>query len=221
MMLVWFAIPGATGQTLAHGYVPGTRARKVGRYRGNGGADAVKEVTLAEISDEDPGRIGRLVDFFDNKAIAFVNFKKTVSVRLTCLDLCVFNIDGLAKFSLNDPPSELLIPAWEKRHGIIRKELEGILKKFSALNPNAKHRDQVARLLTRADNLEVFTGKLSLEKSNIELNFRRVARLLPPRSTALVKAYCEFLNRDAFEHTFGHDAIATGSEGSGRTDNSP
>ena len=176
-------------------------------YRGNGGADLVKEVTLAEIVvEDDPGRVGCRVDFFERGKQTYVHFKKTVSARLMCLDLCVLNEGGEAKFSLNDQPSDLLIPAWEKRHAIIRKELERLLKKLSALNPDARHRDQVGSLLARADNLEVFTGKLSLANSSIEFNFKRIGRLLPPRATSLVKSYCEYLNRDAFEHTFGDTA---------------
>ena len=85
----------------------------------------------------------------------------------------------------------------------VTAELKKLLDLYARINPDQKQKDAVARLIARADGDGVFTGTLSPTDQTIKLNFKRIARLLAPRSLAMVKAYGEFLNRDAFEHPFG------------------
>jgi hypothetical protein len=176
---------------------------RAGGWRGTT-SDLVKEVILAEVTSRPPALgVGWKVDFFDNGHATFVDFKKTFSAKLACLDLCVFNADGTAKLSTNSTPPVLLIPTWEKRHGVLVDQLRGMITQYNRISPQASQRQDVERLLTRGDSAGVLGGKIEIGTETLTMNFKRVCRLLPPRSTALVKAYGAFLNRDAFEHPYG------------------
>jgi hypothetical protein len=167
-------------------------------------SDLVKEIILAEItSRQPPPGVGWRVDFFDSSHAMFVDFKKTFSAKLNCLDLCVFNADGAAKLSTSSVPPVLLIPAWEKRHGVLLGQLKGMMTQYNRISPQASQRQEIEHLLTRGDGAGVLTGKITIDTETLTMNFKRICRLLPPRATALVKAYGAFLNRDAFEHPYG------------------
>jgi hypothetical protein len=176
---------------------------RAGGWRGTT-SDLVKEVILAEVTSRLPAHgVGWKVDFFDNNHAMFVDFKKTFSAKLACLDLCVFKADGTAKLSTNSTPPVLLIPTWEKRHAVLVEQLRGMIAQYNRISPQASQRQDVERLLTRGDSAGVLSGKIEIGTETLTMNFKRVCRLLPPRSTALVKAYGAFLNRDAFEHPYG------------------
>jgi hypothetical protein len=174
--------------------------RTLAGYRGND-ADSVKDGVLAQIVDRKPA-YGWKLDFYSQNGDVWVDFKKTFSTRLMHLDLCVFNVSGEAELSLGSSPASLLIPAWEKRHRVAIKYLEELIAVYERIAPSGTQKNDVNRMLTRSNNEAVFDGLIDPERRALRLNFKRVARLLPPRSTALVKAYSEFLNRDAFEHSF-------------------
>jgi hypothetical protein len=175
--------------------------RTKGGYRGSD-SDLTKEGILTAIEQGEPkNSLGWKLEYYCS-GHWFVDFKKAFSVKLLCLDLCVFNADGSAKFNLNDPVSQLLIPAWTKRHKVIVKHLRQMIDKYRYIDPSGKQKNEINRHLTKANNEMTFTGTIDPDAGSIVMNFKRVGRLLPPRSTALLKAYGEFLNRDAFEHAF-------------------
>jgi hypothetical protein len=176
--------------------------RTKGGYRGTD-SDTVKEGVLAEIVEREPKKgLGSKLEYYDLSRETFVDFKKASSVKLLCLDLCVFNPDGAARFKIDDPVPQLLIPAWTIRHKVIVKQLEDIIKTYIYIAPSGKQKSEISRHLTKANPDMTFWGTVDPEARSIVMNFKRVGRLLPPRSTALLKAYAEFLNRDAFEHSF-------------------
>lgn len=176
--------------------------RTKGGHRGPD-SDTVKEGTLAEIVEtERKNGLGWKLEYYDLARPTFVDFKKAYSVKLLCLDLCVFNPDGSARFTLNGGVPQLLIPAWINRHKVIAKQLGQIIDTYRHINPTRKQKGEINRHLTKANPEMTFWGTIDPEAGSIVMNFKRVARLLPPRSTALLKAYGEFLNRDAFEHPF-------------------
>ena len=176
--------------------------RTKGGYRGSD-SDLIKEGILAEIVDALPkGGLAWKLDYFLNRQSMFVDFKKAFSAKLLYLDLCVFNSDGSAKFKIQDPPAKLLIPAWMKRHQAVAKHLGKIVESYQYINPTGPQKDRINKLLTQADSESNLVGTINPDEGSIAMNFKRVARLLTPRSTALLKAYGEFLNRDAFDHSF-------------------
>lgn len=166
-------------------------------------SDLAKEGVLAQIVDEEPRPgLGWKLEFYAEGREAWVDFKRTFATWLSHLDFCVFNPEGKAELAVGSTPSELLIPAWAKRHAIAVKYIEDLLRTYVRINPCGAQKGDVNRLLTRSNNECIFFGNIDTGARSVTLNFKRVSRLLPPRSTALVKAYAEFLNRDAFEHTF-------------------
>lgn len=176
--------------------------RTKGGYRGSD-SDTIKEGTLAQIVEGEPkNRLGWKLEYYDSGRAMFVDFKKAFSVRLACLDLCVFNPDGAAKFNLKDPIPLLMIPAWIKRHKVIAKQLEQIFSTYRYIAPSGKQKGEISRHLTKADPEMTLWGTIDPDAGSIVMNFKRVGRLLPQRSVALLKAYGEFLNRDAFDHPF-------------------
>jgi hypothetical protein len=176
--------------------------RTRGGYRGSD-SDTVKEGILAPIEEGEPKKdLEWRLEYYDSGRAWFVNFKKVFSVKLLCLDLCVFNADGSAKFNPANPIPQLLIPAWTKRHAVITKQLGQIIDTYRYIDPSGKQKSEINRHLTKANIEMTLTGTIDPEARAIVMNFKRVARLLPPRSLALMKAYGEFLNRDAFEHPF-------------------
>jgi hypothetical protein len=176
--------------------------RTKGGFRGSD-SDTVKEGVLAEVVEGEPKKsLGWKLEFYDSTRSVFVDFKRTFSAKLFCLDLCALNSDGSAKFHLDDPLPPLLTPAWAKRQKVIKKQLEQMIGTYRYINPSAKQKGEVSRHMTKASNEMTLTGVLDPDAGSIVMNFKRVGRLLPPRSTALLKAYGEFLNRDAFEHPF-------------------
>jgi hypothetical protein len=176
--------------------------RTKGGYRGTD-SDSIKEGTLAEIVESDPNnKLAWKLEYYNPTRATSVDFKKAFSVKLLCLDLCVFNSDGAATFKLNSSIPHLLIPAWAKRHNVVAKHLEQIIGTYRYIAPTGKQKGEVNRLLTKANNEMTFTGTIDPDANSIAMNFKRVGRLLPPRASALLKSYGEFLNRDAFEHAF-------------------
>jgi hypothetical protein len=169
-------------------------------------SDQAKEGVLAEIVNEQPRPgLGWKLDFYSEGREAWVHFKKTFSTRLIQLDYCVFNPAGKAEMSVGGTPPDLLIPAWKKRHAIAIKDVKHLITIYERINPCGAQKNDVNKLLTRANNECIFCGTIDPTAQSITMNFNRVSRLLPPRSTALVKAYSEFLNRDAFEHPFAKE----------------
>jgi hypothetical protein len=172
-------------------------------YRGTN-SEIIKEGTLAEIVDTPPRNLALCwkLDYFLAGQPRFVDFKKTFSVKLLCLDLCVFNSDGSARFSVQEQAPNLLIPTWAKRYGVVTKQLQQIFETYEYIAPSGKQKSEINRLLTKANNEMTFVGNIDPSAGSITMNFKRICRLLTPRSTALLKAYGEFLNRDSFEHSF-------------------
>lgn len=167
-------------------------------------SDTIKEGIVAELVDVAPKvpSLGWKLDYYLPERTMYADFKKTFSVKLLCLDLCVFNSDGSAQFRIGAQPPNLLIPAWVKRHSVVAKQLQQILKTYQYIDPAGKQKGEFNRLLTKANNEMTFVGTVNPTESSINMNFKRVGRLLTPRSTGLLKAYGEFLNRDAFDHSF-------------------
>jgi hypothetical protein len=167
-------------------------------------SDTIKEGIVAEIVDVAPKvpGLGWKLDYYLPEKTMYVDFKKTFSVKLICLDLCVFNSDGSAQFKIEAQPPHLLIPAWVKRHAVVAKQLQQILKIYQYIDPAGKQKSEFNRLLTKANNEMTFVGTVNPTEGSINMNFKRVGRLLTPRSTGLLKAYGEFLNRDAFDLSF-------------------
>jgi hypothetical protein len=171
--------------------------------RGLRGTDSetIKEAVLAELRTF--GRPGASweVDHYKRGQRWFVDFKNTRTVKLWALDLCVFNVDGSAQFEIGRPAPLSLVPAWQERYGVISGMAQGMLGEYREFDPSEAQKPSLERFLTTISN-DTIAGSIDAERRLIKYPFRRVERLLSPRSTALITAYAQFLTRAAYEHPF-------------------
>ena len=164
--------------------------------------DSMKEAILAEIIDEvSDERLSVTWELpqFDKTTKRYIDFKKTFSVRLSGLDLCVFNADGTSSITIDQPISGNLIPPWTARYAVLQQELKPIIKKIEANWKAVAIRSNLLNSLG-IDHDGMFVPTVKSSTHTLEYNFKRLARLLSPRSNALLTSYGQFISRSAFEH---------------------
>jgi hypothetical protein len=168
-------------------------------------ADSMKEAVLAEIigevSDERRNVTWEL-PYFDRATKRYVDFKRTLSVKLFGLDLCVFNSDGNASITPGEPSPEHLIPPWAARYAVLQQELKPVLKKIGAGWKSSNHQQRSNALNSDLgiDHNRVFAPTFKPSTCTLRYDFKRLTRLVAPRSNALLTTYGQFLSRSAFEH---------------------
>lgn len=177
---------------------------------------SINEVVLAEIvealpSDGNGNPTGyenhyELRYFDENKGKSkFVNFRKIYSVKLCVLDICVYNETGIAQISSTDNCPINVIPTWEKRFTVIKKETEKILKRYYEFQKQKMTRDILQLVLPTSSNNNLFRAKIETDKSQIKLSFdcRRIARVNQPHAGAILTKFANYMARSAFEHDIG------------------
>jgi len=201
--------------------------RKNGRRK-----QTVTEVTLAEIiSSKDIQRKdekGRPLDqdafyelsyFTEDGVKRYVNFQKKHSVRLSIIDLCVYQDNGSAYLNANQACPKYVIPTWERHYNELVTLAKGTIDQYKQIHSYCsklaqKEAERVlalarARILalpaSSSSNGEenLFTGEITLSDQSISYGLRRSGRLCQAHSAALLAKYAAFLARTAFEHDFG------------------
>jgi hypothetical protein len=167
-------------------------------------SDSMQEAILAEIIDEvseERRSVTWELPYFQRTTKHYVDFKRTFSVRLCGLDLCVFNSDGSSALTVDEPTPKNLIPTWVARYSILQQELKAILKKIEGnWKSGNQQRLNAVRLFTGIDHGGVFAPTVKPSTGTLRYDFKRLTRLLAPRSNALLTSYGQFLARSAFEH---------------------
>jgi hypothetical protein len=164
--------------------------------------DSMKEAILAEIIDDvSDERLNVTWELpqFDKTKKCYIDFKKTFSVKLSGLDLCVFNSDGTSSITIDQPMSDNLIPTWTTRYAVLQQELKPIIKKIETNWKTIAIRSNLLRSLG-IDHDGKFVPTVKSSTHTLEYNFKRLARLLSPRSNALLTSYGQFISRSAFDH---------------------
>jgi hypothetical protein len=161
--------------------------------------ESIKEVVLAEVTTEERRNVTWELPYFSRVEKHYVDFKKAFSVKLFGLDLCVFNEDGSASLTVAQDKPKNLIPAWAGRYAKLQDEVAQIFADM-ATKPGNDSRGLLEKLIGRIDHSGVFAPTLQYSTKTIRYNFKRVGRLMAPRSNALMTAYAQFLARSAFEH---------------------
>jgi DNA-binding Xre family transcriptional regulator len=130
----------------------------------------------------------------------FVDFKKTHSVLLCVLDLCVYNKEGLAKMSVGDVCPDLVIPSWCSRFEILKRKVEKIIKKYKENKSKGYDESTLNLLLPKG----LFKAAIEVQKGkdSIRYNCQRIGRLCQPRSGEMLTKYAQYISRSAFEHDF-------------------
>lgn len=163
-------------------------------------ADSVREVMLAPITGEPPQTVTWEVPFYSISTRHFIDFKKAFSVKLLGLDLCVFNKNGSAELQVGRKPPENLIPSWNRHYAALQQILESIFKLIEDSKATKQQRVWLEQALGRIDYTGNFSPTFIPATKTLKYNFRRVERLLSPRTESLMSAYTQYLSRSAFEH---------------------
>ncbi len=168
--------------------------------RSNGQREGtIREATLAEIvTHERKNGSWELKHFVQGKQF-FVDFKRTHSVKLAVLDLCVYNKDGTAQIVLTGDPPSGMVPSWQKRYGLLQKDLQKLETIYDRIAPTPQQREDVVRTVFKCSNEDVFVPTFHRETHQLSYNFKRISRLTQPRSYVLLQRYADFLTREALE----------------------
>lgn len=164
-------------------------------------SDMVKEVFLAEITERGPRGASWKLEFYEEDREHYLNFKKGIVLSLYALDLCVFNGDGSSRFILRSDPPSFLIPAWQHRFELVKKLCTKKIREYQNLHPAPGKSKDISQLVTKATNSSFAPGAIDEASETISYPIKRIKRLLDPRATAALNAYCRFLGRDAFDHS--------------------
>ena len=146
----------------------------------------------------------------------YVSFKQSCSIKLDALDLCAFQPNGEAKFTVGEPCPDAVIPAWKARHSKILSIVEHMLQRAKELNGKGISLKDAAGFVARCSNDKLFIPTLDLGLKTLTYNFKRVGRLRQPRAAALLSRYANFLARHAFDHDLGEqrqDAMTKPKDG--------
>lgn len=159
----------------------------------------IKEAVLAEIVERERKNGSWELKHYVRDRRFFVDFKRTHSVKLAVLDLCVYNKDGSAQITMTEDAPAGMFPAWQKRHGLIKRELQDLVAIYDRISPSGAQREDVVRAIFKCSNEEVFLPSFHAETQKLTYDFKRVARLTQPRSYLLLQRYADFLTREALE----------------------
>lgn len=159
-----------------------------------------KQVETVEIIED--------LNLLENE-VKIARFSTFHSVKLSPLDLTVFNKDGIARINLSEPEntSNIIQESWKKRYKFLHKEFTEFAEGIKTYN---KLRIANKIILKKSIfNSSMFSGyqidnenSLSKRGKLIELNIERVAHYRSPYSDDLLQKFMLYLSRNAFEHDF-------------------
>ncbi len=145
----------------------------------------------------------------------YVDFNNMCTVKLCHLDLCVFQPDGSAMFSMGQECPKGVIPSWEKYFKNLKKDFEKIIKHYKVLEgllkdaPKVKRKQFISMAVPKSTNEKqsLLKGNIRFEKGKATLsyNFRRVGRLCQPQAGDMLMQYARKMSRMAFEHDFARE----------------
>ena len=151
----------------------------------------IREALVAEIvAEERKNGSWELKHFLQGHRL-FVDFKRTHAVKLTALDFCVYNADGMSKMRVGERIPAGIVPSWQKRHSVLQRELIKHVEIFERIGPTAPQRDDVTRAVFKCSNDGIFVPSYDAETRSLAYDFKRISRLTEPRSTVLLQHYAD------------------------------
>lgn len=140
-----------------------------------------------------------------------VEFDNCYYISIDMLDLAVFNDDGACRMDwseANEPPASMHYP-WVKRHAKLTEEwkavkdrIEKALSEIGELENNAVIRlvwDGLLPCLTIPSLIQ--TDKV-YNKGVFDFGIKRILRLKEPEASSMLRAYMQYLAREAKDHDF-------------------
>ena len=140
--------------------------------------------------------------------IAEISFSGAEWVDIKVLDLAVLDPDGKCQLNLKNLPNipEICTIGWKKR-------LEDLIQYYSE---NGQQLNKIHKHVTRMKNQDVkeLIRKATLTsqgylKDNFNFHLKRIGRYRRPGSDRLLKAYMQYLSRDAEEMDFAKEITKT------------
>lgn len=170
-------------------------------------ANGVNEVLLLELltSEHSGNPAYHELPHYDLTAgsSVYVSFNRKHSVKLSVLDLCAYQLDGAARFSLDGECADQVIASWKEHHSKIKKEFEKYLAIYERIDSAGLKGDllKTVRILARpcSSNHNLFKAKIDLASKQIAFGFRRVRRLSQPQAAALLTQFGNYSSRSAFD----------------------
>jgi hypothetical protein len=126
--------------------------------------------------------------------------KRSHTVLLSVLDLCVFHCDGHARISLDDTCQDGVIFPWQLRHEVLKKEWGQAYCKVETLAGAGINQAEAAQLILRTSMDCLLAGAVDTASKTISFPCKRIGRLRRPRSEAMLARYVAFLARAGFAH---------------------
>jgi hypothetical protein len=128
-----------------------------------------------------------------------IDFKSVFAIDMRLLDLAVINPTGAVEWLRDQEKSKTLLPGWEVRYEHCKTD-------FSGTPIPACY--QCPCLASRLD----ITLSHNEEEGSFRWPLKRVGRIRPPYSHAILGAYAAYMSRAAFEHDFSKGLCETGNE---------
>jgi len=147
---------------------------------------------------------------------SYIMFRKTQNIRLSILDLCVFQSDGRSKIEIGTACPEGVIPTWQDHFMRLQKEFKKVVDRFERINSsvnNHVNKDDKQLLLNAivppSSLTNAFKGKI--HGQTVEYPIRRIGRISHARAVAVLSRYAGFLSRTAFDRDFGKEISYEGT----------
>lgn len=136
----------------------------------------------------------------------YVDFRKTHTVLLCILDLCVYDKDGKAKMTIGETCPDSVIPSWKMRFDLLKKRVIKIINRYKEYNVKGYDKNILKLSLPKSSHYKsgLFEAKIDLEKGKESLSYdcQRIGRLCFPRAGEMLTKYAHHISRYAFEHDF-------------------
>jgi hypothetical protein len=141
---------------------------------------------------------------------SYVMFGRAQNIRLCILDLCVFQNDGSAKFTIDQECPDGLIPAWQDYYEKLQKEIKKIINRYARISqidsnklPKAEREQLLKYVLPPSSHTNLFKGKIV--NQTLEYPLKRIGRITQARALAILSRYTNYLARAAFDRDFGEE----------------
>lgn len=176
----------------------------------------VTDVVLAEMSEDQPhdkkGEPMLSESYYELPYFGeidgktwYVDFRKTITVRLFLLDLCVYNQDGTARFTVGKDCPKTVLLAWKKAYEALNKKIQKAIDISSKLADRrySKLPQEIKQLgIPKVSEKELFVGKMETDDT-LSYDIKRIGRLNHVHAAAALLKFSAYTSRPAFELDFG------------------
>lgn len=141
----------------------------------------------------------------DTGKSSFVCLKKTYSVRLWSLDLCVFRDDGRSILSLEDKCPNNVIPSLKVYYDSVLESLRKAINRYQEGEAKQIKKETLSFFVPPSSQNNLFLGSINSKTGTIEYRCSRIGRLCQAHSSAILSKLGFYQSRPAFEVDLGRE----------------